>query len=257
MELSRKQKQREAEAHGLLTRSQTEHSKYCGVRPYEYIQMLQTRIEERKIVRDATRRKDKKVSRIEAENPFLLVAGGPSTDKYLQDVKNFKGKIVAFEISFKKVVDIGIIPDYVMSLEKAVQPKHFPIEYLEKCAGKSEFVTSSITRETTMLHLRESNANPHRYITHEEPRLSNVGLWSLYYCRTVLNADKICLLGFEHEGTGYEQIIYDEWIADFWHYIDTWPKDVIVNCSNGGRLYSDRILDSTLKRLKIGNKTKG
>jgi len=219
--------------------------------------MLLDRIEERKIKRDHTRLKSKKVTKIEAENPILLVGGGPSTLKYLSDIRKFQGAIMAFEISFKELVSRDIIPDYVLSLERAVQPHHFPIEHIQKCIGKTKFVFSSLTRETVMLLLRESGANPIRFYCHQEPRLSNVGLWAAFYAKEKLKADKICLLGFEHEGTGYQQLIYDEWIADFWHFVEEWPRDTIVNCSNGGMLYSDLILDSTLKRLKIGNKTKG
>ena len=240
-----------AKRQARLTRSQITHGKLCGVNQEEYTQMLQDRVDERKIIRDYTRLKSKKVTKIEAEKPVLLVGGGPSTDKYLSDIKNFKGLIAGFEISFRKLVDSGIIPDYLITLEKAVLPKHFPREQLEQCIGKTKLICSTITREGTMLYLRESGANPTRYHTHQEPRLSNVGLFAIYYAKEVIESDKICLLGFEHEGTGYQQLIYDEWIADFWHFVEQWPKDTIVNCSNGGMLYSDIVLDSTLKRLKI------
>jgi len=234
-----------------LTRSEVTHCKTCGNTEVEYLQALQDRIEELKIERDYTRHKNKKVTKIAAKNTVLVIGGGSSTYKYYDEIKRFKGKLIATEMIFNKMVGDGIIPDYVATLEKWVNPKYFTTENLKICLNKTKFICSSITREVVMLHLREHEYKPYRWITHDEPRMSNVGLFGVCYAKQVLEADKICILGFEHEGTGYEQIIYQEWVVDFWHFIERWDKNIIVNCSNGGKLYNDYTLDSTLKRLKI------
>jgi len=228
--------------------SERQHAKLCKVSEEDYFQHLLDRTEELKIERSKIRYENKKITQITAKNPILIVGGGSSvTWESMEYVKDFKGKIMACEISLRYLTQIGVIPDYAATLERGIDVVHFREESVKKCASKTHCVCSSLTRGNVMAYLNLHGVSTERYLTPEEPRLSNVGLFAIYYAKEVLQADKIFLLGFEHAphpAKYYPQHTFDEWVADFWHFVDQWPKDLIVNCCNGGVLYSDKVLDA-------------
>ena len=224
------------------------HARSCAVSENEYLQMLCDRAEELGRLPPVVRRPENRVTSITAKRPVLVVGGGASvTWENTELIRGFRGTIITCEISFRYLLSLHIIPAYVATLEKAVDEVHLPSdEDINQCRGRTTVIASSLTRGNVIARLERCNVPVKRYITGVEPRLSNVGLFAVHYAKEVLGADKIILLGFEHERSRdkfYPPHIFHEWIADFWHFVDQWPDHLIVNCSNGGVLYKDNVLD--------------
>ena len=242
---------------GELTFHQAEQAKLLGISEIE----MKKQIVERLIdihggkTPETKRTEEMKRDTITAEKPVLILGAGPSTAKNMKYIMQFKHPIVCVDFAFNDLVEKGIVPDYVITLEETkhiINPDIYKSEYLEICKHKTKIVGSSITRPNIERHIKEHGVVFERYRPIEEPRYSNVGVMAVNYVHTVLHADKILLVGFEHVGQKYPQHIYQVWQTDFWYFIRQWPKEAIVNCSNGGALYyEDYIIDSKLDKLKI------
>lgn len=241
---------------GVLPKSEKRHCKGVGITEKEYIKQLLERKEDIKIKKDNNRESKQKRSTVRTKNlPALIVGAGPSTKEYLQGIGAFGGLIITTETMFNTLIEHNIIPDYVVTIEKWVDPPvFFKSEYLELCKGKTIFVGSSQVRGVLSNYIRESGNQFITWIDALEPRVSNVGLFGIRYAREELKCDKVFLIGFEHQSPNYPAEIIDEWIADFWYFVETYPKETIVNCSNGGVLYQDDyIIDADLNNLEILN----
>ena len=217
------------------------------LKKYEY-----GRIDEikRKSLPPTVRRPDMKRKKVTAKNPILIVGNGPTGTKNLERVQAFRGKIGVVDTNFDRLVDYGIIPDYIFTLEIMVRPAFFNREYLTVNKDKMFLVCSSITHQSVERQAVAVGIPFERFIHPEEVRCSNVGLFAVFYAREKLKCDKIFLLGFEHEGDAYDQREYERWQYDFWYHVQKWPKETIVNCSDAGALYyEDYVIDSTLDSL--------
>jgi len=241
---------------GDLTVHQKIRADSIGMPHEEYKQHLINRLLESRggkppeTQRNETLKKDV----IEADNPVLVVGGGPSYQLNFEHIRNFRGKIIVLDINFTECVKNGIIPDYVMTIESGKQvitKELFDVECLKQCKGKTQAVASWITTTNIFSHLK-SYLSAKRWTFDEEPRVSNAGLFGIVYARLELKADKIVLIGFEHAGVTYQKHIYQIWQTDFWYFIRKWPKETIVNCTDSGTLYyEDYVIDSTMEKLKI------
>jgi len=242
---------------GELTYHQAEQADSLGIPHEKYKQIIIDRlIEIHGGKTPETNRIDSmKRDSITAKTPVLILGAGSSLKDNYEAVKKFEHTIVCLDYAFNSVVENGIIPDYILTLEQTKQvmnPSVYKPENLAQCGVKTKVICSSITRDVIKDHLTANGVTHENWITDEEPRMSNVGLFAINYCHTVLKADKILLVGFEHVGQKYPQHIYQVWQTDFWYFIRKWDKETIVNCSDGGALYyEDYIIDSTLDKLKI------
>ena len=208
----------------------------------------------RKVLPPTERKPEMKRKKIKAKNPILIVGAGPSGTKNLERLQQFRGKIGVVDTNFNRLIDFGIVPDYIFTLEVQVRPAFFNREYLTVNKDKMFLVCSSITHLSVERQAIAVGIPYERFINPEEVRCSNVGLFAVFYAKEKLKCDKIFLLGFEHEGDKYDPREYERWQYDFWYHIQKWPKETIVNCCNGGKLYyKDYVLDSTLDSLVIEN----
>lgn len=223
--------------------------------PHEvYLQFFIDRFNEVKGKKIPQTYRDPKLKRtvIKASNPVLVVGAGPSYLANIEAIKRFKGKVIIFDVNFNHLVEHGVIPDYALSLEKYVRPNFFDIRFSDQIRDKTKFVFSAISNKSMLLQCVAQRLEHERWVSDQEPRFSNVGTFGMCYAKMVLNADKIFLIGFEHDGVSEVPQTWEYWIADFWYFVKQWPKETIVNCTNGGRLYlEDYILDSTLDSLEL------
>jgi len=174
------------------------------------------------------------------------------TNEIWINVKSSREKIICFEVNFNTVVEFGIIPDYILTLEIYVRPHFFSDDNLEKCKEKSRIIASASTHDIVKNMAHAHDFPFERWISKEEPRFANVGTFAMVYAKEVLGADKIFLTGFEHDGVSENEKTFEWWQYDFWYFVSQWPKELIVNCTNGGALYyKDYILDSTLDSLVV------
>ena len=235
---------------GDLTVAQRFQADALGMSHTKYRQIRLERIKEIEEFRPPENRNPGiKKNVIESNNPVLVVGGGPSYKKYLKEINNFPGKIIVMDVNFNTCREAGIIPDYITTLEEGIHNvtnKMFLSKNLKACKN-TIVVGSSITRNNIETHIKNNDIPFLRWKTDEEPRISNCGLFSVVFAYDHLKADKIFLVGFEHDE-------HTLWQVDFLHYLSRWPKETIVNCTNAGILYyEDFIVETTLDELVIKN----
>ena len=241
---------------GGLTVAQTEQAEAMGISKEEMKQFVIDRLIELRGGKtpDTKRTEEMKRDVVTAKNPVLVVAAGPSYMRNYDGIRNFKGIVVMVDFVFNPLVKKGIIPDYALTLESAgnnVNEKMFLNENIKLCRGKTTIIGSSITRNKVVQHFNKKIPF-RRFLLKEEPRCSNVGLLAINFAWIELKADKIFLIGFEHNGHKYPPHTYQTWQTDFWYFIRKWPKETIVNCSDGGALYyDDYVIDARLDEVKI------
>ena len=90
----------------------------------------------RKVLPPTVRSLEMKRSKVKAKNPILIVGAGPSGTKNLERLQQFEGKIGVVDVNFNRLIDYGIVPDYIFTLEVQVRPVFFDREYLTKNKDK-------------------------------------------------------------------------------------------------------------------------
>ena len=241
---------------GDLTVSQAHHADQLGMKHEVFKQYVIDRLIEKKGGLPHTNRLDsQKKNKIKCKKACLVVGAGPSFKRDLEQIKKFKGIIVVVDINFNEVCKYGIKPDYVITLESGkpnVTQDMFSFHHLKEQKEKLKVVGSAITRDIITKYILSSGVPYLRFPMKEEPRASNVGIFSICFAYEWLKCDKIILIGFEHTGNKYPDHTYLTWQADFWYFIKQWPKETVVNCTDTGALYhNDYIIDTTLEKLQI------
>jgi len=162
---------------GILPKSEKEHCRVLGLTEAEYLQHIRDRERDCKIKRDNTRLQSQKRTKVSAEKPILIIGGGPSSTKYIDYIKNFNGKTMVTDAIFNQVLEKDIIPDYIISVEKWVDPSvFFKPNNLEKCRGKTKFIGSSMSRAVLTGAIKDHDIPVELWKDSFEPRMSNVGL---------------------------------------------------------------------------------
>ena len=188
----------------------------------------------------------------------LVIGGGPSHMQHYEECKNFKGIIVATDRATKAIMDNGVIPDYICTVEAAkelTQMDFFNLEETKK--HPIEIIISEETRHELLEAFQEHRIKYTKYAPKgfEPCRLPNVGMTAIHWVKTMLKPDHIILLGFENEGEEYDEYTFRMWATCFFGWVKEWtdkeslPWDYIINCSEGGVLYDKRVKKSTLKEV--------
>ena len=243
---------------GELTESQKYQADQLGITHEEYKKFMIERIVELRggnpVFHDEGNKKDD----IVAKKPVLIIGHGPSFYKNLENIKSFKGIKVCVDHSLEDCLEHEIYPDYVTTSESSKQTCKLYYFNAERIVDKGiTVIHSSITRDEVVKRFNDAGVPIRQFIFPEEPRCSNVGLFSVNFAKDDLKADKIILVGFEHMGNEYNDHVYRTWQTDFFYFMKKWPKETIVNCTDGGALYNkEYIIQTTLDKLKINEKPK-
>ena len=246
-------------SNGSLTESQKIHADKLNISHPKFKQYVVDRLDELKAdnLPKTVRNKNMKRDSIVAQTPVLVIGDGHSYKENLNEIKKFSGKVLCLDVNFNNLVKNGIIPDYVVTLESSIiiiDESVFNSSCLKACKDKTIAIGSAITTNEIIKHITVCGVPFQRWDFDEEPRTSNVGMFAINFAKLYLKADKILLVGFEHVGSKYPNQTYLTWQVDFWHFIQKWPKETIVNCTNGGVLYyKDYIVDTSLDKLQIKN----
>ena len=172
---------------------------------------------------------------------------------HFDECKKFKGTIVATDRAAKAIMNGGVIPNYIVTAEAAAhlsQLDYFNVNETKKYP--IEVIISERTRHelTEQFHKNKIPYRCWRY-PNDNYLIPNVGLMSLVFAKEDLKADKIIMIGMEHEGTEYSEFTFRMWTDRFWWFVRMWGDDVVVNCSEGGKLYGKskgiQVQESTLK----------
>lgn len=236
---------------GGLTSSMREWADAINMTHNDYKQIIIQRIEEMKTDPPKPERL-KTQDVIVAKNPVLIIANGSSFRKNFENYKRFDIPKIVVDVSASELIRNGTIPDYIITLESSLSKDLFNLDQLKPHKDKITVIGSSITRPDIITHITSTGIKFKLFSFDEEPRCSNVGIFAINYAKRELKADKILLVGFEHMGTKYPDYTYRLWQTDFWYFVKKWPKETIVNCTDGGALYyRDYVIDTNLGRLKI------
>jgi len=240
---------------GGLTESQKVQADALGISHDKYRDMVIERLVEIRggEAPEPNWKETRHVTKVKAKNPVLVVGHGPSFKTKLEGIRAWKHILVATDACLKDLLDNDIIPSYVITSEASKQTCYlwdFDMKRIKE--HEITVIHSSITRPDVIEQAKNTGVNIRRFNFEEEPRCSNVGLFALNFCVHDLKADKIAMVGMEHNGSEYDEYVYKVWTTDFWYFVRKWPKQIIINCSEGGILYfKDHTLESTLDELEI------
>lgn len=240
---------------GELTVSQREQADCLGISHEEYKEILLQRLEELRGGKapPPDYENTRKVTKVKCNNPVLVIGHGPSFKNDMEGIRNWKYTTVATDACLKDLLENDIIPDYVVTSEASRQTCYLWNFDFPLLAEKGiKVIHSSITRNDVLEPAQKAGVDIRRFDFDEEVRCSNVGLFAINYCIHELKADKVFMVGMEHNGTEYAESTYRVWTTDFWYFVRKWPKQIIINCSRGGILYfRDHTLESNLDVLEI------
>jgi len=160
---------------------------------------------------------------------------------------------VAVEVIVNDLLEHGIVPDFVVTLEgssTSITHMMFDIKLWKPHNRKITLITSSITRHDIIEKIvNGADLSYLKFDFVEEPRCSNVGLFATNFAITWLCADDVVMIGMEHDGTKYPELVYKFWVVDFMYFTKKWPKGIITNCSGGVLFYEDYINKARLSDL--------
>lgn len=173
----------------------------------------------------------------------LIIGAGPSYKKKLEQARNFKGITIVHAAFVKIVMDEGITPDYITQYEV---DRGLDLSYYSPFLAKlNKPVVYNFQAHTPFRrHMENNNFELIKFHSDSHSNINNVGLFAAYFAREVLDADKIYLIGFDHEGTDYHTNVYPKWVENFKVFVEA-EKDKceIINCSGQGKLYMKGITD--------------
>ena len=173
----------------------------------------------------------------------LIIGAGPSYTKKLELARSFKGIILVHAALVEIVLDAGIRPDYITQYEtdKGLNLEHYPPELAEL---NIPVVYNAKCLSPFKKHLSGNNFKSISFKSQSLYNINNVGLFSAYFAIEKLHADKIYLIGFDHEGTNYHANVYPKWVENFKILVDSERDNCeIINCSGQGKLYMKGITD--------------
>lgn len=174
----------------------------------------------------------------------LIIGAGPSYTKKLELARNFRGIILVHVALVETILDNGITPDYITQYEtdKGLNLEHYPPELAEL---NIPIVYNSKCLSPFLKHLAENNYKSISFKSQSLYNINNVGLFSAYFAIEKLQADKIYLIGFDHEGKEYHANMYPKWVENFKVLVDNERDCEIINCSGQGKLYMRGITDGS------------
>lgn len=183
------------------------------------------------------------------DNPKCLVVGaGPSFEDKLDYIRSFDGVVLVVEVRNKRLIEEGIVPDYIVTMEKdhGVLPQEFG-EWLIPYRDRITVVHRDNPVRDLLCKFEGLELKTYEF---DGRRLhcNNVGLYTVLFAVRVLESKEVHLVGMDHDGeikgaTNQQgRKLCDEWTAAFRRFVDKKPEDVrIINDSGRGRLYFNGI----------------
>ena len=173
----------------------------------------------------------------------LIIGAGPSYKNKLELARNFEGIIITHTAFAEIVLDEGITPDYITQYEtgKGLNLDHYPPELAET---NIPIVYAFDSHSPFRKHLSTYHFKSIEFHSNYHHNINNVGLFGAYFAYEILHADKIYLIGFDHDGHNYYPKQYARWVNNFKAFLTHCPCEVI-NCSGQGNLYMEGITDGS------------
>lgn len=227
---------------GHLTKNQKDEANLTNTMHMDFIQVVLQRI--------ADEHKDMPSVpiTIHCRKPYIVVGHGPDWKVEVEKIRGTKAKIIATDQCFIPMIEMGIIPDYIVTYEespKNVNEKMFDLKAIREHG--IEVIGSKLSRDW----LGEKLGKPYRKFTdYPAEHISNVGIFGCIFAKKELGADKIIMIGMNC-WSNTEAYPFLNWYVE-WRWIIGSSNDYLfVNCTQGGIVYFHKIIIADFAKLEI------
>ena len=235
---------------GHLTHNQKDEADKLGVTYTEHTQTVLQRLSDYNKERVIN---NHNIVTIKAINPVIIVGHGPEWEIEAKKLKGTKIPIIATDICSIPLMDMGIIPTYIVTYEesqKLINESLFDFERIDK--NNIQVIGSTITREWMDEELEKIDMDLYRYTKYEAKTVDNVGIFGCMFAEDDLQADKIILIGMNSWQKRHDEgNPYVNWYVHWRKYINKLPSETLVNCTQGGLLYNGKIVECDFNNLVV------
>jgi hypothetical protein len=230
---------------GHLTQSQSDEARSKGVTHTDFLQVVLQRIA------DEHEGMHTPPVSVQGKKAAIIIGHGPDWEKQAVKVKGTKHIVIATDICAKPLIAMGIIPNYIVTFEespKVVKDEMFPYEDIKK--HNIGVWGSKLTRPWLGSKLRKYHVKMHRFTDYPGAHATNVGIFGAMFARWSLLVDKIILIGMNCWG-GEHAYPFVNWYHEWRKFVHQCNLNTIINCTEGGILYFERVTPADYSTLTI------
>ena len=193
-------------------------------------------------------RPHKKIT-MRSRRTFIIIGHGPDWKVQAEKVRGTKIPIISTDVCATELIEMGIIPEYIVTLEEAhknVNEHMFDFKLIKKHGIK--IVGSIITREWLEDKCKEEGVHFQRFKGYSQSMVSNVGHFGAVVAFSFL-ADRVIIMGMNCYGP--EPYPWLNWYTNWRTWISGLTDNFLINCTEGGILYFDKVFDIDFDDLTI------
>jgi len=178
-----------------------------------------------------------------------VIVGGGDVDKTLPLLKYYKGTIISTSTAWKWCIEMGLEPDYVMSVENNDRPVYEHLFPKTKVGHAKLYFSFGRTPPWIIKEMKDLGYETLVHPIETGNYLDN-GAFTCRVAFDVLKFKRIGLIGYNHV------IVRDtdkrgdfEWqsmIDSFNLFMERVPEDTVFNCTGGGILSNPKVKDMPL-----------
>jgi len=145
---------------------------------------------------------------------------------------------------------MGIVPDYIASYEEArknVNESMFDFKAIREHG--IPVIGSKMSKEWLNEKL---NGGLKRFIDYPSGHCTNVGMFGCMFARKSLLVDKIILIGMNC-WSNTQAYPFLNWYVEWRKFINECNPNTIINCTEGGILYFERVIPADFETLVISS----
>ena len=234
-------------ADGSFTAAQYERMNKMGIGQMEFLDILLSEFNE-KFKNMIEKRPHNKVT-IKSRKTYAIVGHGENWQDQAIKLKDKGISVISTDACATELIEMGIIPEFIVTLEEAeknVNEYMFNWDLIKKHGIK--VIGSIITREWLEDKCKEKGIHFQRFKGYSQSMVTNVGHFGAAIAYSFF-ADRIILIGMNCYGK--EPYPWLNWYSNWRIWIGGLTDNVIINCTEGGILYFDKVFDIDLDDLII------
>jgi hypothetical protein len=234
-------------ADGSFTASQYERMHKLGLGQMEFLDLLLSEMNE-KFANNIAKRPHEKVT-VRSRKTYAIVGHGENWKEQAIKLKGRGISVISTDVCATELIEMGIIPEFIATLEEAeknVNEHMFRWDLIKKHGIK--IVGSIITRQWLEDKCKEEGVHFQRFRGYSQSMVANVGHFGAVVAYAFF-ADRIILIGMNCYGK--ENYPWLDWYTQWRRWISTTTDNLIINCTEGGILYFDKVFDIDLDDLEI------
>jgi len=232
---------------GNLTASQTDRMNKMGIGQTEMLDILLREMND-DFAKRIAQRPHKKVI-IQSRRCHVVVGHGPGWKYQAIKLKGSKLPIIATDACCNDLLDMGIIPKYLVTIESAkknVKEEMFDWDRLKKY--NITVVGSQLTMDWVPDICVLKDVKFQRFSAFSLAEITNVGHFGVAFAEAI-SADNVIIMGMNCYGP--EKYPWLDWYTHWRTYVGQKVDNFIINCTEGGILYFDKIFDIDFDDLEI------